>query len=337
MLQSEGYGWSVTCSMKNTLLSFLGCAKCGCESLSLHSEAANGTEIYSGELHCESCYATYRISRGVPQIFDHDPVLNITSRAFSDEWRLRRAGFFEANSLFGFTIEQYLEHFRFVFQIECFTSMPSCVVVEAGCGSCEMLQEMARQLPRATFIGIDLSENVVAANQLTHDLPNLHFIRADIQKLPLKNDIADYVFCSGVLHHLANPARGLSELGRLLGAEGKLYCWVYSRNVFCIYDFVRRCLLRPYRLSCRLRVALSYFMAPLIWIFQRATKLYGYKTNGESFPTIAFRLFDNLSPEYQFRYTRSEIDAMCASAGVSWPNFVNELGFVCVKSGKGSR
>lgn len=52
--------------------------------------------------------------------------------------------------------------------------------------------------------------------------PNLSFLAADAEKLPLANESFDLVFAKDVLHHTQNPRKFLKEARRLVKNGGKL-------------------------------------------------------------------------------------------------------------------
>jgi hypothetical protein len=56
------------------------------------------------------------------------------------------------------------------------------------------------------------------------------------------------------------------------------------------------------------------------------TKKYSYKTSLESPSTIAFRLFDNLSPEFQFRFSKEDVQQWCVEVDGKNHEILNDLG-----------
>ncbi len=100
----------------------------------------------------------------------------------------------------------------------------------AGCGTNQAV-ETALHFPNATVIGSDLSQ------------PSLEIARATSAALSLKNltlrqesindgdyiDAFDYIICTGVIHHNANPEYALSKLMRALKPNGILELMVYNR------------------------------------------------------------------------------------------------------------
>ena len=105
-------------------------------------------------------------------------------------------------------------------------------ILVAGCGTSEAAA-MARANPRARVVGVDVS-----AASLAHQaelarrcgLSNLrleHVAVEDISTLGLDFDL---VCAGGVLHHLADPAAGLSALGSTLRPHGTVVAAVYGSH-----------------------------------------------------------------------------------------------------------
>lgn len=82
-------------------------------------------------------------------------------------------------------------------------------VVDLGTGSADIPAAIARwaqarQL-KITVLGVDwAARNLAVASQRTQRTQDLHLVRADAARLPLKSDTADYILSSLFLHHF-NP------------------------------------------------------------------------------------------------------------------------------------
>jgi SAM-dependent methyltransferase len=176
---------------------------------------------------------------------------------------------------------------------------------------------------------MDISDSVFLLADVARDLPNLHLIQCDLRRSPLREGMADRVYSSGVLHHVMAPEIGIEALWRLLGERGKLYFWVYSADRFCIYDKLRRLLISPFTFPRSVRISLAWVLAPVLWSYFVFTKNYSYKDSLESLRTVAFRIFDNISPEYQHRVSRNQLQSWCRGIGIEQYRIVEELGVLC--------
>jgi SAM-dependent methyltransferase len=96
-------------------------------------------------------------------------------------------------------------------------------VLEAGCGVGSQTVTLASRSPDARFVSIDISsDSIRAAARAVEDarLTNVEFRRADIFDEPFEDDSFDHVFVCFVLEHLAEPARALGILRRVVRPGG---------------------------------------------------------------------------------------------------------------------
>ncbi|PIZ51299.1 hypothetical protein COY27_04205 [Candidatus Woesearchaeota archaeon CG_4_10_14_0_2_um_filter_33_13] len=80
------------------------------------------------------------------------------------------------------------------------------------------IRKMKSLLPEATFIGVDISEEMVA-RALKED-PNGIYGMADAQQLPFKYSLFDGVVMLNALDRIPNPRKALYEVSRVLKAGG---------------------------------------------------------------------------------------------------------------------
>ena len=101
-------------------------------------------------------------------------------------------------------------------------------VLEAGCGRGVNLLAAAAAQPGVRFLGIDISRVAIEEASRTaqeQGLANLSFQVADLmtpETLPSVSGGYDLLLSYGVLHHLSDPAGGLSQLKRLLSPQGAI-------------------------------------------------------------------------------------------------------------------
>jgi SAM-dependent methyltransferase len=102
-------------------------------------------------------------------------------------------------------------------------------VLDAGCGTGHRLVALARRYPRARFLGLDPSASSLAVARglaARHGAGNVEFVRGGIPETPLPMRF-DLVVCSGVVHHMSDPAGGMAWLAGQLTDDGLLYVWLY--------------------------------------------------------------------------------------------------------------
>ena len=100
----------------------------------------------------------------------------------------------------------------------------------AGCGTNQALFTALR-FPRAQVLGSDLSAEslaVCAGNASSLGVSNLELRRESINQVEYSGRF-DYVICTGVIHHNADPVAPLARLAQALKPEGLLELMVYNQ------------------------------------------------------------------------------------------------------------
>jgi ubiquinone/menaquinone biosynthesis C-methylase UbiE len=113
------------------------------------------------------------------------------------------------------------------------------VVLDAGCGSCRHSIRLAN---RGFLVhAVDFSETVltkarrnVSAKQLTQQI-TIH--RANLRSLPFRDSAFRYVLCWGVLMHIPDLDKAISELVRVLGPGGTLI--ISENNMYSLQGMIR--------------------------------------------------------------------------------------------------
>jgi len=60
----------------------------------------------------------------------------------------------------------------------------------------------------------------------------IKYINGDVLNLPFKNNMFDFVFCNGVLHHTKNTYKGLKEIFRVLKKGGAVWLYLCGKSRF---------------------------------------------------------------------------------------------------------
>lgn len=98
---------------------------------------------------------------------------------------------------------------------------PHWTVVDLGCGTGEWAERLAPVVARV--IAVDREPSMLlAARRRLHAHPNVQFVDAELDSLPVTNATADFAVCSLVLHHIDNPAGAMAEALRVLKPGGRL-------------------------------------------------------------------------------------------------------------------
>jgi SAM-dependent methyltransferase len=208
--------------------------------------------------------------------------------------------------------------------------LAGATVLDAGCGMGRYLRVAAAQGPRLV-VGMDLSGAVVAAKELTADLPNVAVVQGDLLRQPLLDGGFDHIYALGVLDHTPDPRRAFLELCRRLKPGGRIAIWVYPRErrvVEAVMDAQRAV---STRLPVGVLEALSRAAAPVGGlkrrlmgsrrrVVERAGVALHLLTIGVSMhPDAEVRVCDTLdwyAPKFLTRHTREEVAGWFAEAGL---------------------
>lgn len=97
------------------------------------------------------------------------------------------------------------------------------VVVDIGCGPGNITSALAQAVgPDGLALGIDLSGPMLARAVRTEHGPNIGFLRADAQRLPLRDNSVDAVVSTLTIHLVPDPHRALVEMARVLRPGGRV-------------------------------------------------------------------------------------------------------------------
>ena len=101
-------------------------------------------------------------------------------------------------------------------------------ILDIGCGTGWLLRTLAESQPERTFVGIDISSQIIAKarSSLPESISNVDFIAADFEALDLQR-LSPYAFseivCTSAFHYFARPGEALSRMRELLVKNGSLY------------------------------------------------------------------------------------------------------------------
>ena len=136
-------------------------------------------------------------------------------------------------------------------------------VLVAGGGTGDATIFLAEQLRDcdAEVVYLDMSASslyIARQRAKIRGLENIEWVNASILDLPrLGLGVFDYISCTGVLHHLADPTEGLDALGGVLNEDGGMCLMVYGkygrRDIYMIQDLVRLVLMDERDLGARVR------------------------------------------------------------------------------------
>jgi ubiquinone/menaquinone biosynthesis C-methylase UbiE len=97
------------------------------------------------------------------------------------------------------------------------------IALDVGAGPGSITGSLAREAgPDGLALGVDISEPMLARAVRAEAGPQVGFLRADAQRLPLRDQTVDAVVSIAVLQLIPDPFAALAEISRVLRPGGRL-------------------------------------------------------------------------------------------------------------------
>ncbi len=210
-----------------SLLQYLKCPQCAHDTLELSAKTQNGEEILAGDLRCPACKRIFPIIDSVPNFLPEAETRKPWRKAWSYKWdHVAKDVRYSEEGDEDFEIKMnYSGQFS--------GDLSGKLALDAGCGSGQDTARIARL--GAEVIAVDQSTGVYQAHKFNagkNYRSPVHFIRADIFHLPLKDDIFDLIYSNGVLHHTPDTKQAFDSVAPLLKQGGDIAIWVYDRTQY---------------------------------------------------------------------------------------------------------
>jgi len=88
------------------------------------------------------------------------------------------------------------------------------VVIDVGCSTGYLLEDLRRAMPTARLIGVDLvAQGLRKARQ---NVPDAELLHADVCDLPLADASVDAVVSANLLEHVSDDQKALAEIARIM-------------------------------------------------------------------------------------------------------------------------
>ena len=202
------------------------CPKCG-NNISLKIKKESDGEIISGELFCKKRHK-FSINNGVPRfVVDKTKTFIQTEDSFSSKWKKFNKTYHSKKWSDG-QKKWFLERFgwKTLSNFNKFLKTRS-KILDAGTGVGNSAKLFSSNSKSDVF-AIDASESVIFAYKKYGNLPNIHFLQADIRELPFRKNFFDFICSDQVLHHTKDTESSFKILTKLLAKDGIISIYVYK-------------------------------------------------------------------------------------------------------------
>lgn len=156
------------------------------------------------------------------------------------------------------------------------------ILLDVGCSSGFVLEDLRHALPQAQLIGSDYIYGPLEG--LARRMPSVPLLQFDLRRCPLPNDCVDGITCLNVLEHIDQDKAALAHIFRILKPGGVAHIEVPAGpQLFDIYD---ECLMhhRRYQLTAlkvmaraagfiiRKATHLGVFIYPAFWFVKKRNR-----------------------------------------------------------------
>lgn len=197
--------------------------------------------------------------------------------------------------------------------------------IDIGCGCGYDTFIMAKNNPAVKIIGLDISEGACKTKELTYGLGNVWVIRGSALNIPISDNTLDFAYSFGVLHHTADPERGIKEIARVIRKDSPVYLYTYedhseNRLKYLALKLVRAIRTVTTKIPSRALYVLSFLASPFVTIFftlphRILKKFKATQPLSEKIPfnfgthpfSLVGDLYDRFGAPIEHRFSRQEI------------------------------
>jgi len=212
--------------LKETLVQYLICPKCSKKFILKYSKK-NSHDVLEGSLICSKNHK-FPIKEGIPRlVIDKEKTFVKTEDSFSSKWKNYNKTY-HTKKWFDGQKKWFLERFGWKTSnnFKNFLKTRS-KILDAGTGVGNSAKLFSSN-PKSEVFAVDASESVNFAYKKYGNLPNIHFLQADIRKLPFKKNLFDFICSDQVLHHTKDTESSFKILAKLLAKNGIISIYVYK-------------------------------------------------------------------------------------------------------------
>lgn len=207
--------------MRNQLLSILYCPKCKSDLFVTIDEKV-GDEIIGGNLQCFKCQVKYPIKNSIPRFITY----NYYADSFGIQWKTFVKTQLDDNN------KTKESHLRFKTELGWDeNNLKGKLVVELGSGAGRFVDVVSKSGAKLV-VGVDATDAVDAAWMNLSNRANVAFVQADIFELPFKDNVFDYSYSIGVLHHTSDPHLGYLKMTEITKNGGFIGLSLYERTLY---------------------------------------------------------------------------------------------------------
>lgn len=214
--------------MKDSIVSDLICPLCSAY-FTLKVSKKKYKEIVEGTLICNKGHK-FPIKNGIPRLVT-DKELNFvkTEDAFSSKWKNFNKTYHDKKWV-KIQRDWFLQRFgwKTLSNLNSFLKSRQNIL-DAGTGVGNSAKLFSSN-PETRVFAIDASQSIEFAYKKYGSIPNIHFLQADLRKLPFRKNFFDFICSDQVLHHTKDTESSFKILTKHLRKKGLISIYVYKKK-----------------------------------------------------------------------------------------------------------
>lgn len=156
----------------------------------------------------------FKMRRRIKRYWEQPPPMSFIDKPLS----------YEEKRKFRYSLQDYMHE---VFEFHKFAGK---LVLDLGCGAGIDSAEFARNGAHVISTDLTRTSTLLTRNLLKEaGLPSF-VVQADAVSLPFKDEVFHCVYCFGVLHHIPEVEKALTEIHRVLKPGGKIMAMCYHKD-----------------------------------------------------------------------------------------------------------
>jgi len=198
-------------------------------SFNLKTKSEINFEIIEGELICKNNHK-FQIHFGIPRlVIGKKKDSTKTEKAFSAKWKKYHKTYHDAKWI-ALQKKWFLDRFGWknISEFKKFLNSRRHIL-EAGTGMGNTASLLSSN-KQAQVFAIDISDGIEFAYRKYGTAKNIHFLQADLQKMPFKKRFFDFIFSDQVLHHTNNTQKSFKILTKYLQKKGIISIYIYKKK-----------------------------------------------------------------------------------------------------------
>lgn len=194
---------------------------------------------------------------------------------------------------------------------------------------------MAKNNPSVKITSVDIGKGVFITKKIASDLQNVEIIQGSVLDMPFKDNMFDFAYSFGVIHHTIAPKKALSEISRILKRNSPAFLYLYENHSenpikYIASKVISSLKVITIKIPPQILYGLSWLLSPFVYIlFSIPSKILknfnstqGLSNKipfnfGSGIFSLRADICETLAVPIEFRFARHEVYDMFIECGFS--------------------